>query len=717
MAFSISITIGSSAVGTGIKQTVDGLKQVQAGAARTSAVMGALGGGLTRLLAPLLSLVSVGAAGLLVRRAVNHADALNLEAQKAGLAVDQFSRLAYAAELAEVSQEQLVSSSKFLGAWFEKTGQTGGDLTETLMSMADQVAAMPDGFEKTRFVVERFGRAGQAMIPLLNQGSQAMREQMEEADRLGATVGPRFGANADQFNDNLTRLRTVLMGMANMLMGAVLPALISAQEAMLGWVKETRINETVVDGAIAGFRSLAQILSTVQLMYQATAGAAATYIGALSASWSPSEGMKAYNAYAKESLAQFKERMAMIERMARGPDPSKKSAKPDDGGMHAYEEQLIKFKSLLAENSDAIDAVDKNTKLNLKKRNEELKLLLVERGSLLFQMDKTLETPPESFDLTNSKELLAVYEEQLRLRKEMRDVAAHDREINIGFFQTMSDGIENLEREFDDLGAAAANALIGGVKASIDAVSTGIWQVIDGTATWGDIFRQVGRSIISDLIKIGLQEVVLATLKKGIATTWKALTSAFRAADVVEANTTELSKTPALATNATLASIGSWGIAVAIGLAAIAGVLASMGAFESGGVVRGGEQVIRVNERGTEAVLNARATAMLGEQGIALLNAGILGASGLVPRVASGFDDVTGSMAAGVWSGRNSQAAQQQNLAVEAAQERAIKTTLNMVLVDSRNSAAAREFLESAAGVARIVEIVREQKIETGIAS
>jgi tape measure domain-containing protein len=44
--------------------------------------------------------------------------------------------------------------------------------------------------------------------------------------------------------------------------------------------------------------------------------------------------------------------------------------------------------------------------------------------------------------------------------------------------------------------------------------------------------------------------------------------------------------------------------------------------YETGGVVPGGEQIIRINERGQEAVLNAQATRAIGKEGVDALNSG-----------------------------------------------------------------------------------------------
>lgn len=291
-------------------------------------------------------------------------------------------------------------------------------------------------------------------------------------------------------------------------------------------------------------------------------------------------------------------------------------------------------------------------------------------------------TPEESAkeEVKNARELLRIRQELLAIQEKTGDFS---------FFEKLSRNLQDMEDKFAHFGSQVADILTNGIGRAVDTVADGMWQVIDGTATWGDLFRQVARQAISDLVKVAIQEVVLANLKKGLLATWKAIQSAFRTADVAEANATEAAKTPALATNATLASISSWGVAVAIGLAAIAAVLAGVGAFEKGGVVEGGKQTIVVNERGQEAVLNARATAMLGAQRIAALNAGIatnLAAPESVPVAAPG-------------------ATQQQPVQV------------SILLVDSRNSSAAKDFIESSQGRVVVAEVVRQARLEIGFKS
>jgi len=257
-------------------------------------------------------------------------------------------------------------------------------------------------------------------------------------------------------------------------------------------------------------------------------------------------------------------------------------------------------------------------------------------------------------------------------------------------------------------GEKIADVMSNAIASSIDAVSNGIWNVIDGTMTWGQLFLQVGRQIISQLIAIVIQETIVASIRKALATSWSAFQSSLRAKDVVEANATELAKTPLLATNATLASISSFGVAAIIGIALIAGILAAVGGFQEGGIVQGGgPQLIKVNEDGRpEAVLNARAVSILGPERIAAMNAGIVDFEN---RVAKDLEPTTTIGTFG------SVMHEQRGMTQTSVDQEEKEIKINLILVDSRNAQAARDFALSSEGRTVIAEVVREQRLEIGV--
>lgn len=181
-------------------------------------------------------------AGLLTlaKNAADVADEMGKMAQGAGVAVEEFSRLAYAANLAGASQEDLASGLRRLaddaasgGKNLAEVGIRATDSAGRLKSseqifgeVADLFQSLPDGVTKTSAAITLFGRnLGGTLIPLLNAGSSGLKQLADESDRFGKTVTQDAFARAEEFNDNLTRLQSLAQGAGQEIGNALIPAL------------------------------------------------------------------------------------------------------------------------------------------------------------------------------------------------------------------------------------------------------------------------------------------------------------------------------------------------------------------------------------------------------------------------------------------------------------------------------------------------------------
>jgi methyl-accepting chemotaxis protein len=200
-------------------------------------------------------LAKAGAAlGRLIVNGAEAADKLGKLAQSAGMPVEDLSKLAYAAELSDVSTEELGTSlarlsknmveaaqgSKSQAEAFARLGVevknadgTMRDVDDVLMDVADRFAGAEDGAGKAAIAQELFGRAGADLIPLLNQGSAGLRSYADEAQRLGLVVSAEAAAAADEFGDNVDRLKLGLRGLAIQTAGELAPALSSLADSFL----------------------------------------------------------------------------------------------------------------------------------------------------------------------------------------------------------------------------------------------------------------------------------------------------------------------------------------------------------------------------------------------------------------------------------------------------------------------------------------------------
>lgn len=218
----------------------------------------------------------------------NAGDEARKLAQKTGVDSIALQELGYAAQLADVSTEQLALGLKHLA----KTGVK--DVRREVLRLADQFKAMPDDGEKVALAIKKFGRAGAQLIPLLNGGSEEIAKLAAEAHELGIVIGEEDQKAAEEFNDSVTRLGKAFVGLRNDLGRALLPYLAKLVERMRAGVKAFRAWWKAADGIVQQIRRdfipllkgaaiiLAGVLLSALIANASAAAAAAGWYVALS---------------------------------------------------------------------------------------------------------------------------------------------------------------------------------------------------------------------------------------------------------------------------------------------------------------------------------------------------------------------------------------------------------------------------------------------------
>lgn len=182
-----------------------------------------------------------------IKGAIDKMDDLSKASQRVGLPTEEFSRLAYAGSLADVGVDTLVSTlgklTKAQAAAYNETSQqakvfdalgiaafdAAGNMrtsTDVLADFADRFNQMQGSPEIMAAGFALFGRSFQDMIPLLKDGAEGIRSAAEEADRLGITLSTQAGKDAEQFNDDLTRLQTAMNGVWMEIANQLMPTLL-----------------------------------------------------------------------------------------------------------------------------------------------------------------------------------------------------------------------------------------------------------------------------------------------------------------------------------------------------------------------------------------------------------------------------------------------------------------------------------------------------------
>lgn len=154
-------------------------------------------------------------------------------AQRVGIGVEAFQRLAFAAKMADIDQAELGHSLSYLNRrMFEATHGSGeaqksfNDLfggfkdlrglgaEQVLGMIADRFKQLGDkaGPQKAAAAMGVFSRQGIAMIPWLNKGSAEMRRLGETAEALGGVFTKEGAEAAEHFKDSMKLLAGTFEG-------------------------------------------------------------------------------------------------------------------------------------------------------------------------------------------------------------------------------------------------------------------------------------------------------------------------------------------------------------------------------------------------------------------------------------------------------------------------------------------------------------------------
>ena len=200
--------------------------------------------------------LGISALGLAAHAAEGAAKMYEL-AQSTGVAVPTLSGLSFAAKAVGVDMETLatglerMSKSAFAAATapagatnaYSRLGISVRDAAgnirpaeDLFLDLAHKFSDMPDGVEKTAAAMQIFGRGGAALIPVLNQGKQAIAEILDYAQRTGAILSGPAAEGAEQYERNVAKIGIAAQGAQNGLMVSLLPTLdyLSAMLAKTG---------------------------------------------------------------------------------------------------------------------------------------------------------------------------------------------------------------------------------------------------------------------------------------------------------------------------------------------------------------------------------------------------------------------------------------------------------------------------------------------------
>lgn len=143
----------------------------------------------------------------------------------------------------------------------------GRGTAATMRAIAERFKTMPDGAEKARLAVELFGRSGLELIPILNQGAEALDESMRKSAEFGLILSDQARTNLTAFDDAMDDMQSALKGFATQVAVAFSPALLTLVKAftdIIVFAKNT-FNQLADAGSVLSIR-IAAMVASLQIM-------------------------------------------------------------------------------------------------------------------------------------------------------------------------------------------------------------------------------------------------------------------------------------------------------------------------------------------------------------------------------------------------------------------------------------------------------------------
>lgn len=555
-------------------------------------------------------LAAAGAAAKYTLEAIKSADETGIMAERAGMAVDEFSKLSFSAQMAEVSQEDLVAASRKLSQEMVRTGRGGESVGEEMMRLADRFAAAESGASKNTLATELFGKSlGTKLLPWLNKGSAAIREETEEAKQFGLEIGPGFARQADQFGDNLDRMKGAMRGLWLQVAQDVLPTLVELTEKTLLWVKAGNNLEAAAHKIGFAFNFVlraASELGTIEGIMDMLRAPSVTTADIISKAWKQ----------AVADMATAKEKMRELAGEASG--GAGEIINPHD----ADKAIALLTKIKLARMNGAEEVREKEREHFYAQLDEIAKLQISEQHALELTEQAYLNYQLRKDEIHRQHE-----EARAQLEQFYRDgnLTGYVNYINsrqsldlqwLEAQRNIADTYRELwETSLLNVQAATVRFVNSALLRFSDGFSQAIADAVTGVRDWDEALEQLGKQMLGMLVKWASQMVinsVLATvLQASVATAAKAAM-----APILAMNT-------AAATAAAIATLGAATTAgatvvpmMAANSALATGMFAGMGGMAHGGmdfVPSESTFLLQRGERVVQPEQNTRLTAFLDE--------------------------------------------------------------------------------------------------------
>lgn len=205
-----------------------------------------------------------------------YGDNIDKMSQKIGISAESYQKWDYVMQRAGTSVDNLKAGMKTLST----AAESGSDAFDKLGISQEQIASMSheqlleatikglsgmeEGAERTALATQLLGKAGMDLGPLLNEGTEAIEEQMKMAEDYGMIMSDESIAASAAFQDSMTTLQMTLGGVKNSLLSEFLPSMTEVTDGLAMVMSGDQGGVALISQGIQDFiNNISQMLPTL----------------------------------------------------------------------------------------------------------------------------------------------------------------------------------------------------------------------------------------------------------------------------------------------------------------------------------------------------------------------------------------------------------------------------------------------------------------------
>lgn len=482
--------------------------------------------------------------GLLIKSSLDSVDKISKMSRTLGIAVPDLRKLEHAAELSGVQLDTLARGVRTLnkGALdfvkrgsgeakdaFEALGISADDLNGVLGDqfavlelIADRFDGVKNSAERSSIAQELFGGRASDLLIVLEEGGEGLRKMGEEAETLGLVLSTKSARGVEDANDAFTRLFSLFKGIRDTVVSSLAPAFQhladTARSALLDKIgKDFKSTEDfgreMAVGIIQAFQS---IVAGFKNFYNELVGGINTLrqsIYDLKRSFSFEQEQEDFNDQLSKITKQL-ERWTVTASNA-GPEfanslkEAAKILKPLSDGVDLTADEIKEMADALrgAANAGSVATLPLENLANL---TDELSRRTRNMGEEFVEITK-LNIDVDSFfsnliiSLNNTSEKTDTVTDSVKS-------AGLSISTLTDILLTIPPSLEKVNETFDKTLMSMKDVRLNGVNALEDALVS----VADRTSTVKDAFKSMARSIVSDLMRMAIQQQITGPIAQSL---------------------------------------------------------------------------------------------------------------------------------------------------------------------------------------------------------